>query len=102
MKATTLDLRYRMKDLLAAVEHGETITVLQRGKAIARLVPIEADPARGELRAHEARGLWKDRRDLAEVSGFVRKLRQPRDLRHWRPDLVFPWRSAGCGTAGPL
>ena len=82
MKATILDLRYRMKDVLAAVVRGETITVLHRGKAKARLVPIEADPARRKLRAHEAFGLWKDREDLTDVSAFVRKLRLPRDLRH--------------------
>ena len=82
MKATILDLRYRMKDVLAAVERGETITVLYRGKAKARLVPIKADTAGKELRGHQAFGLWKDREDLADVSGFVRKLRQPRDLRH--------------------
>jgi antitoxin (DNA-binding transcriptional repressor) of toxin-antitoxin stability system len=82
MKATILDLRYRMKDVLSAVERGETITVLHRGKAKAQLVPIETQTARGKLRAQEAFGLWKDREDLRDVSAFVRKLRQPRDLRH--------------------
>ena len=82
MKATILDLRYKMKDVLAAVERGETITVLHRGKPKARLVPIKAATDRGDLRAHAAFGLWKDREDLADVSGFVRKLRMPRDLRH--------------------
>jgi antitoxin (DNA-binding transcriptional repressor) of toxin-antitoxin stability system len=82
MKATILDLRYRMKDVLAALERGETITVLHQGKAKARLVPIRAGSAVDELRGLEAFGLWKDREDLTDVSGFVRKLRQPRDLRH--------------------
>ena len=82
MKATILDPRYRMKYVLAAVERGETITILHRGKAKARLVPIEADPGRGKLRAHEAFGLWKDRDDLTDVPAFVRKLRRPRDLRY--------------------
>jgi prevent-host-death family protein len=63
MKATILDLRYRMKDVLEAVDRGETVTVFHRGKAKARLVPIETKPARSKLRADEAFGLWKDRAD---------------------------------------
>jgi len=45
MKATILDLRYRMKDVLAALERGETITVLHHCKAKARLVSIRAGSA---------------------------------------------------------
>jgi prevent-host-death family protein len=82
MKATIVDLRYRMKNVLAAVERGESITVLHRGKAKARLVPLEAKQPRGKLQADEAFGLWRDREDLRDVPRFVRKLRRPRDLRH--------------------
>ena len=37
MKATILDLRYRMKDVLRAIDRGEPVTVLFRGKEKARL-----------------------------------------------------------------
>jgi hypothetical protein len=30
------------------------------------------------MRASEAFGIWKDRKDLANVNAYVRKLRQPR------------------------
>jgi prevent-host-death family protein len=43
MKATvreSRDLRYRTKDVLEAVDRGEVVTVLCRGKEKARLMPI--------------------------------------------------------------
>ena len=72
MKADIRDLRYRMKDVLAALDRGEPVTILYRGRAKARLVPVESaatDPAFG---------MWKSRKDLANVAGYVRKIRQPR------------------------
>ena len=77
MKATILDLRYRTKDVLKAVERGETVTVLCRGKEKARITPIPS--SRGaEVRANAAFGMWKDRKDLSNVPKFVRTLRQGR------------------------
>jgi prevent-host-death family protein len=66
MKATVLDLRYRTKDVLKAVERGETVTVLYRGKPQARLVPLE--PAEK----------WKDREDMADVAAYIPNLRRGR------------------------
>jgi len=77
MKATTLDLRYRTKDVLKAVERGVTVTVLYRGKAKAQIVPLSSSKAAG-LRTGEAFGLWKDRKDMGDVSAYVMKLRRPR------------------------
>jgi prevent-host-death family protein len=79
MKATTLDLRYKMKDILRAIDRGETVTVSYRGKEKARLVPIEAKPAK-ELKPsdHPAFGMWKDREDLKDPAAWVRKLRESR------------------------
>jgi prevent-host-death family protein len=78
MKATVLDLRYRTKDVLKAVERGETVTVSYRGKEKARITPVLASPVRAEVRANEAFGMWKDRKDLSNVPKFVRTLRQGR------------------------
>jgi prevent-host-death family protein len=44
------DAKARLPELLRRVEAGETVTVLRRGKPIARIVPIEAD-RRVEIRA---------------------------------------------------
>jgi antitoxin (DNA-binding transcriptional repressor) of toxin-antitoxin stability system len=40
MKSSVVDLRYRMKDVLKAIDRGETVTVLYRGKEKARLTPV--------------------------------------------------------------
>jgi len=77
MKATIVDLRYRMKDVLRAIDRGEEVTVLYRGKEKARIVPITKDS--GERKPSELPffGMWKDRKDMADVHAYVRNLRKP-------------------------
>jgi prevent-host-death family protein len=77
MKATIVDLRYRMKDVLSAVDRGETVTVLYRGKPKARILPV-ARKAEGNLAEAEVFGMWKSRKDLIDVPRYIRKLRQGR------------------------
>jgi prevent-host-death family protein len=76
MKATTLDLRYKMKDILRAIDRGETVTVSYRGKEKARLVPIESAP-KTDLKPsdHPAFGMWKDREDMKDPTAYIRKMR---------------------------
>jgi prevent-host-death family protein len=78
MKATVRDLRYRTKDVLKAVDRGEVVTVLYRGKEKARLTPLPAGGRGATLVPGKAFGMWKDRRDLRDVSGYVRRLRRGR------------------------
>jgi len=82
MNVSTVDLRYRTKDILRAVERGECVTVLHRGKEKARIVPPSTKRNTAKLATPEAFGMWKGRKDLRDVAAYVRKLRQPRDLRH--------------------
>lgn len=78
MKATIVDLRYRTKDVLKAVERGEAVTILYRGKEKARLIPAGGERDIPAPQNHEAFGLWKDREDLRDVATHVRKLRELR------------------------
>jgi prevent-host-death family protein len=78
MRATILDLRYRTKDVLKAVERGETVTVLYRGKEKALIQPIPSKLQRPKISADGAFGMWKDRKDLKDVAGFLGKLRKNR------------------------
>jgi antitoxin (DNA-binding transcriptional repressor) of toxin-antitoxin stability system len=80
MKATIFDLRYRTNDILKAVERGETVAVLCRGKKKARIVPSPFARAKTKLRDHRAFGMWKNRKDLAGVARFVRELRNGRSF----------------------
>ena len=75
MKATIGDLRYRMKEVLNAVERGETVTVTYRGKPKARIVPISEKQEMHDITKHPAFGMWKDREDMKNPSAWVRKLR---------------------------
>ncbi len=41
MKATVVDLRYKMNDVLKALDRNEKVTVLYRGKVRGILIPVE-------------------------------------------------------------
>jgi prevent-host-death family protein len=75
MKASIVDLRYRMKDVLKALDRGEPVTVLYRGKEKARLVPIAAEKPKMKVEDHPFCGMWKDREDMKDPVEWVRKLR---------------------------
>jgi antitoxin (DNA-binding transcriptional repressor) of toxin-antitoxin stability system len=78
MKATIADVRYRLKDVLRAIDRGDTVTVLFRGKEKARLVPIAAKPTLSKASDHPACGMWADREDMADPAAFVRTIRKNR------------------------
>lgn len=82
MKATTLDLRYKMKDILRAIDRGETVTVTYRGKEKARLVPIASEKPKMKVEDHPACGMWKDREDMKDPVEWVRKLRAKQRYAH--------------------
>lgn len=80
MHATVKALRLQTRALLAAVERGEIVEITYRGKACARLLPVDKVGMAAE--AHPARnpafGLWADRVDEFDVEHHVRALRSPR------------------------
>jgi len=82
MKASIVDLRYRMKDVLKALDRGEPVTVLYRGKEKARLVPIASEKPKMRVEDHPAWGMWKDREDMKDPAEWVRKLRSQQRYPH--------------------
>lgn len=83
MEASIVDLRKKMREVLAAIDRGETVTVTYRGKPRALLtavgearkrpaVPITEDPAFG---------MWRDREDTRDAQAYVREIRRPRYAR---------------------
>lgn len=85
MKATIVDLRYHMRNVLLAIERGETVTVLYRGKEKAKLVPIfpgsgGAGEGVAKTKDQPLFGLWKDRDDVADPASYLRQMRQPRPV----------------------
>ena len=113
MNASIVDLRYHMKEVLRAIDRGESVTVLYRGKAKAKLMPVGSpsgsrDKGAPKMKDQPLFGMWRDREDLADPASYLRKLRQARpvlvkagnrkqtppgnrsDLRHRRSDLGVP------------
>ena len=43
MKASVVDLRYKMKDILKALDRNETVTVFYRGKMKGTLLPVKKE-----------------------------------------------------------
>ncbi|MFA7231308.1 MAG: type II toxin-antitoxin system prevent-host-death family antitoxin [Victivallaceae bacterium] len=79
MEASVLDLRKKMKDVMAAVSRHERITLTHRGKKKAIIVPFDdIDSAKQKVAAQKAFGMWADRDDMTDVSAYVENLRKPR------------------------
>jgi len=80
MNATIVDLRYNMKHVLRAIDRGETVTVLYRGKERAKLTPIAPASVGGAPKTKDQPlfGLWKDREDMSDPASWLRRRRLPR------------------------
>ncbi len=78
MKATIVDLRYRMKDVLRAIDQGEKVTVLYRGNPRAEIVPVVPSATTAPLRDQPFFGMWAERGDMADPVAFVREIRKNR------------------------
>ncbi len=85
MKASVLDLRRRMKDVLDSLRRNEPVTLLRRGRVVGTIQPPGAPPGSeagrpgaGRASSHSAFGLWKDRAELRDVEAAVDRLRKDR------------------------
>jgi len=79
MKASVLDLRRRMGRVLEALDRNEPVTLMCRGKKKAVIYPAGTGPKPvGSAKDQPACGMWKDRKDMANVLRYVRNLRRGR------------------------
>ena len=79
MEASVMDLRKRMRDILRAIDRNESVTLFYRGRKKAVMRPIrKVRGGEAPVREHPAFGMWKDRKDLADVGRAVRNLRKGR------------------------
>jgi len=79
MQATVLDLRRNTRSILDALARNERVTVTNRGRKQAVIVPC-SDQSRPLVRDLAAFGMWKDRDDFPDVDEYVRRLRKGRDF----------------------
>ena len=74
MKASVVDLRYKMNDVLKALERGEAVTVLHRGKAKGTIVPANS---KATLKV-EDHPFFGSRLSESSVDKLMDELRAPR------------------------
>lgn len=79
MKASILDMRRKMKEILNALDHNESVTITYRGKEKGVLQPVRKIKEEINVRDHEAVGMWADREDMKDVEAYVRRLRRGRE-----------------------
>jgi antitoxin (DNA-binding transcriptional repressor) of toxin-antitoxin stability system len=79
MKASILDLRRRMADVMRALDRNEPVKILYRGREKAVLIPTRRKNGKGpSMNDHPAFGIWKDNENLRDVDAYVRRLRKSR------------------------
>ena len=81
MKATIVQLRYQMKEVLRALDRNESIQVLYRGKPKGVIVPV-GHKKKHISEDHPTFGMWAD--DPRSVEAIMAELRKPRydDIGH--------------------
>jgi hypothetical protein len=75
MKASVIDLRYKMKDVLKALDRKEEVTILYHGKVKGVIVPVNNKKYK-KVKDHPFFGMLKD--ENVSVSEEMQNLRGPR------------------------
>jgi prevent-host-death family protein len=79
MEVTTKQLRLEPGRIISQVSNGQEITITFRGKPRAKIIPINTGriPVSQELE-NELFGIWKDKKNMANVEQYVRNIRKGR------------------------
>ncbi len=77
MIATVVDLRRRTKEIIAALDRGESVTITYRGKEKGTIIPAQKRKRRSISESRFC-GMWKDREDMEDVHEYLRRLRERR------------------------
>lgn len=67
MKATILDLRRRMKDVLLVFDRSESVSIYYRGKEKA-ILSLSLKRTKKPVEDHSAFGMWRDRKDMTDLA----------------------------------
>ena len=80
MEITTKELRIKPGRIIDQVANGQEITVMFRGKARARIVPIKNISKTFEKDDVTIFGMWKNHIDTKNVEDYVHDLRKGRQF----------------------
>jgi antitoxin (DNA-binding transcriptional repressor) of toxin-antitoxin stability system len=78
MQTTAKELRFNTSAVFERLDMGEDITITYRGKAKAKLVPINEVKKSKKITPSKLFGMWADRAD--DVDGYVRSMRSGRSF----------------------
>jgi prevent-host-death family protein len=80
VKVSTKELRIQPGKIINQVVNGQEVTVTFRGKALARIVPLNTEVQTDENEEISIFGLWKDHEQTDPVDDYVRGLRKGRQF----------------------
>lgn len=75
MQVSTKELRIQSGKIIHQVQHGQEVTVTYRGKALAKIVPIQQQKDDADIFA-----MWQDEENGLSVDEAVRTIRQGRQF----------------------
>ncbi|MBW2615355.1 MAG: type II toxin-antitoxin system prevent-host-death family antitoxin [Deltaproteobacteria bacterium] len=75
MKATAKDMRFKTKEILAAIERGEEVILTYRGKEKARIIPISQEQSTSKDKEEPLFGIWQTNKRVADVNAYLDELR---------------------------
>jgi hypothetical protein len=75
MEASIIDLRYKMKDVLEALERREAVKILYHGKVKGTIVPVSGSK-QSSMRDHPFFGMGRDEKE--SVPELIDRLRKGR------------------------
>ena len=78
MEVSTKELRIQPGKIIDQVVNGQEITVTFRGKALAKIVPLNQGISSDENDENSIFGLWKDHDQVENVDDYVRDIRKGR------------------------
>ena len=78
MKVSTKELRIQPGKIIDQVTQGEEVTVTFRGKALAKIIPLQSDEGRSGEDEESIFGMWGSRNQEESVEELVRNMRQER------------------------
>ena len=78
MKASVVDLRYRMKEVLGALRRNETVDILYHGKVTGTIYPVMKERKKRDIRNHPFFGMYDKHAKSKSVEKIMDELRGER------------------------
>ena len=75
MKATARDLRYKTKEIMAAIERGEEVLLTYRGKEKARILPTSKNRTGPGDVNDDLFGIWESNERVEDIDEYLDQLR---------------------------